>query len=243
MSVSGASGSSGASGASTSNSSSASSVESQYQVFLTMLTTELQNQDPTQPLDSSQFTSQLAQFSGLEQQLQTNSLLTTIANDQTSNSIGGALGYIGHTIEATGDQFTLPGVSSTSNSGTSNSGSDGSSSTDNSAPLAFALASAGQSATITIVNSGGQTVNTVTVSNPTAGNNTYDFNGEDSTGTPLPAGTYTFSVTATDSSGNSIDTTTFTTAKVTGLMDTDGTAELVAGGLQIPAANVVEVTA
>jgi flagellar basal-body rod modification protein FlgD len=229
----------GASGASGSNNSipgtSANSVQSQFQVFLSLLTTELQNQDPTQPLNSSQFTSQLAQFSQLEETLQTNSLLQTVANNSSSNAIGGALGYIGHTVEATGDNFTLPGASSSSSS---SSGSDGS----NAATLAFALASTGTSATITIQNSAGTTVATETMSNPTAGNNTFSFNGNDSSGNPLPAGTYTFAVSATDSTGNPIQSTTFTSGKVTGLSDSSGTAELSIDGLLVPAANVVQVT-
>ena len=91
-----ASGSAASTAAATNASTSASTVASQYQTFLKMLTTELQNQDPTQPLDSSQFTSQLAQFSSLEQQLQTNSNLSNLITAQQSATFNSAIGYIGH---------------------------------------------------------------------------------------------------------------------------------------------------
>jgi flagellar basal-body rod modification protein FlgD len=198
-------------------------VQSEYQTFLTMLTTELQNQDPTQPLDSSQFTSQLAQFSSLEQQLQTNSYLGTLVNNQSSSQFSSAMGYVGHTVQATGDNFTLDG-------------------TGTATPLSFSLPSAGSSATISITNSAGQTVNTVTMSNPTAGVNTYDFDATSASGTTLAAGTYTFSVNAQDANGNALAATTYETGKVTGVSTANGTTNLQIGTLSVPFSQVTQVS-
>ena len=70
---------------------------SNYQTFLTLLTTQLKNQDPTKPLDNNEFTQQLTQMTGVEQQLLSNQLLTTLVN-QGSNSGTDAVGYIGKEI-------------------------------------------------------------------------------------------------------------------------------------------------
>src|SRR6202161_621777 len=83
-----------------------------FNTFLTLLTTQLQNQDPTSPLDTNQFTSQLVQFSQLEQQLDTNANLQTLISGQTTSTVGTAIGYIGHTVEASGGNFVLDGTSS-----------------------------------------------------------------------------------------------------------------------------------
>jgi flagellar basal-body rod modification protein FlgD len=189
-----------------------------------MLTTELQNQDPTQPLDSSQFTSQLAQFSSLEQQLQTNSNLSNLITAQQSATFNSAIGYIGHTVEATGDSFTEA-------------------SSGGSVPIAFSLAGTAASANISILNAAGATVNTVTVQNPTAGMNSLTFNGQDSNGVALPAGTYTYAVSATDASGNAVASTTYQTGTVTGVTSSSGTTELQLGTTgSVPVTQVTQVT-
>lgn len=219
-----AQGSTAATAASTNASTSATTVASQYQTFLLMLTTELQNQDPTQPLDSSQFTSQLAQFSSLEQQLQTNANLTNLITAQQSASFNSAISYIGHTVEATGDSFTASGSGS-------------------SVPLAFSLSGTPASATVSIVNAAGATVNTASVQNPTAGLNSLTFNGEDSNGNALPAGTYTYSVTASDASGNALTATPYQTGTVTGVTSSGGTTSLQFGtNGSVPVSQVVQVT-
>lgn len=218
------SGSSAASAAASNASTSAATVATQYQTFLKMLTTELQNQDPTQPLDSSQFTSQLAQFSSLEQQLQTNSNLSSLITAQQSATFNSAIGYIGHTIQATGDSFTATG-------------------SGGSVPLAFSLAGTATNAKIDILNAAGQTVNTVTVQDPSAGMNSLTFNGQDSNGIVLPAGTYTYAVTATDSAGNSVASTTYQTGTVTGVTSASGTTELQLGTTgSVPVNQVTQVT-
>jgi len=217
--------SSSASSASSSSSSSSAisaSVQSEYNTFLTILTTELQNQDPTSPLDTNQFTSQLVQFSSLEQNLQTNSLLQQLVTNQTASQVNGALGYLGHTVQATGDQFQLAGTSGDSTT------------------LAYSLASTATSATLNIVNSSGVTVRQITV-DPSSGAHSETFDGTDSSGDPLPSGTYTFSVNATDSKGTAVEATTYETGEVTGIDTTGGVVNLHIGGVIVPASDVVQV--
>ena len=215
---------SSASSTSSSNSSSAisSSVQSEYNTFLTILTTELQNQDPTSPLDTNQFTSQLVQFSSLEQNLQTNSLLQQLVSNSSQGQISSALGYLGHTVQVTGDSFSLDGKSSDKTT------------------LSYSLASNAQSATLDVINSAGQTVRQISA--PTsAGMNSESFDGNDASGNPLPAGTYTFQVQAADGKGNAIQATTFETGTVTGIDSSSGVVTLHMGSLSAPASSVIQV--
>lgn len=219
-----ASGSSATSAASTNASTSAATVASQYQTFLKMLTTELQNQDPTQPLDSSQFTSQLAQFSSLEQQLQTNANLSSLITAQQSATFSTAINYIGHTVNAAGDSFTE------ASSGAS-------------VPIAFSLDGNATTAQVDIVNAAGKTVNTLSVTSPVAGLNNLTFNGLDSDGNALPAGTYTYAVSATDLAGKAVTATTYQTGKVTAVDSSSGTTYLELGTAgAVDASKVVQVT-
>ncbi|HLZ67220.1 MAG TPA: flagellar hook capping FlgD N-terminal domain-containing protein [Aliidongia sp.] len=213
---------SSASSSSSNSSAVSASVQSEYNTFLKILTTELQNQDPTSPLDTNQFTSQLVQFSSLEQNLQTNSLLQQLVTSQTQGQVGSALGYLGHTVQATGNSFTLDGT-----------GKD-------SATLAYSLAGKADSAVLNIMDSSGNTVRQISV-NTDAGAHSGSFDGTDSSGNPLPAGTYTFQVQATDSKGTAIAATTYETGQVTGIDTTNGIVNLHIGSLTVPASSVVQV--
>src|SRR5262249_19766514 len=91
------------------------SLTDNYQTFLTLLTTQLKNQDPLNPMDSSQFTTQLVQFSSVEQQIQQNKNLETLIGAQTAYAANSAVNYIGHTVAATSDQVALANHSATIN--------------------------------------------------------------------------------------------------------------------------------
>ena len=73
-----------------------------FQTFLTLLTTQLQNQNPLDPLDTNQFTQQLVQFAGVEQQLKTNDQLTTLVSLQQTAQSTQALGFVGKTAVVDG---------------------------------------------------------------------------------------------------------------------------------------------
>lgn len=213
---------SSASSSSSSSSAVSASVQSEYNTFLTILTTELQNQDPTSPLDTNQFTSQLVQFSALEQNLQTNSLLQQLVTSQSQGQVNGALGYLGHTVQATGNTFQLDGT------------------TTDEPTLSYSLASKADTAVMNVVDSTGTTVRQITVDTG-AGAHSETFDGKNSTGQDLPAGTYTFQIQATDSTGTAVAATTYETGEVTGIDTTDGVVNLHIGGVTVPASNVVQV--
>jgi len=81
--------------------------------FLTLLTTQLQHQDPLDPMDSGEFTNQLVAFTGVEQQIQTNQNLETLADLSRFNNIGATAGYLGNEalIEAPFGDHTTDGIS------------------------------------------------------------------------------------------------------------------------------------
>src|SRR3954471_14201390 len=76
-----------------------------FDTFLKLLTTQLQNQDPLTPMDSSQFTNQLVLFSQVEQQIAQNDKLAKQLTAQQTQLTEGALGYIGLDIQASGNAF------------------------------------------------------------------------------------------------------------------------------------------
>lgn len=70
-------------------------INSDFQTFLTMLTTQMQNQDPLNPMESTEFATQLATFSGVEQQVRTNELLGSLQDSMALSRMGQIAGWIG----------------------------------------------------------------------------------------------------------------------------------------------------
>ena len=157
-----------------------------FQSFLTLLTTQLKNQNPLDPLDTNQFTQQLVEFAGVEQQLKTNDDLTSLISLQQTAQSTQALTFVGKTAVVSGDTAALSNSSATWELNVpSNS-----------------------NVTVNISNSSGQTVFTQTFSSVTAGNNQpFTWNGKGTDGTQWPDGQYKLTATGTDSSGNSVGIT------------------------------------
>src|SRR5512135_2072601 len=98
--------SSSSSGSSLSSTSGA-TLAGNFQTFLQLLTTQLQNQNPLSPLDTNQFTQQLVQFAQVEQQLKTNDQLTTLVSLQQTAQATQALNFVGSTAVVDGSTTTL----------------------------------------------------------------------------------------------------------------------------------------
>lgn len=97
-----------AAGADTSkNGGALSTLGNNFSDFLKLLMTQLQNQDPTAPLDTNQFTSQLVQFSGVEQQINTNSSLTKLIELTQGGGVLQASAMVGKSVEVTSDRIAL----------------------------------------------------------------------------------------------------------------------------------------
>lgn len=166
------------SGAST-TSSTTSGIADNFQTFLTLLTTQLQNQNPLDPLDTNQFTQQLVQFAGVEQQLKTNDQLTSLVTLQKTAQSTQALNFVGSTAVVDGSTATLK---------------------DGTATWALGV-SKPSSVTVTISNSAGQAVYSGNFSMNAGDHQALQWDGRGSDGSQWPDGNYTLTATAKDASG------------------------------------------
>jgi flagellar basal-body rod modification protein FlgD len=157
-----------------------------FQTFLTLLTTQLQNQNPLSPLDTNQFTQQLVQFASVEQELKTNDQLTTLVSLQQTAQSTQALTFVGKTAVVDGSTATMTNASAT---------------WDLSVP-------ANSNVNVTIANSSGQNVFTGSYAVNAGTNQAFTWDGKGTDGTQWPDGKYTMTATAADSSGNSVGVTT-----------------------------------
>src|SRR5215471_16206021 len=162
-----------------------------FQTFLTLLTTQLRNQDPTNPLDTNQFTQQLVEFAQVEQQLRSNDQLATLVSLQQTAQSTQALSFVGDNVSVNSNTAQLANGSAT-----------------------WTISSPKPStATLNISNSSGQLVYSGTTTLQ-AGSNAFKWDGQGNNGTPWPDGTYTMAVTAKDSSGQSVGVSTLVTGIV-----------------------------
>jgi flagellar basal-body rod modification protein FlgD len=180
--VSGTTAASSSSSNSSLSSTTGSTLAGNFQTFLQLLTTQLQNQNPLDPLDTNQFTQQLVQFAGVEQQLKTNDQLTQLVSLQQTTQATQALGFVGKTAVVDGNTTALSSSSAT---------------WELNIPSSSAV-------TVTIANSKGQTVFTGNYSASAGNNQPFTWNGQGSDGTQWPDGLYTMTATAADSSGNPV---------------------------------------
>jgi flagellar basal-body rod modification protein FlgD len=173
----------------TNNSSSSSStgtddgtIAGNFQTFLQLLTTQLKNQNPLDPLDTNQFTQQLVQFAQVEQQLKSNSQLGTLVSLQQTAQNTQALNFVGQTVAVDGDTAPL---------------------TDGSATWYMSV-SKPSTATINVIDSKGVTVYSTTQTLDAGQNQPFVWDGKDSSGTQLADGNYKIAITAKDSSGQTL---------------------------------------
>ncbi len=162
-----------------------------FAAFLTLLTTQLQNQNPMEPLDTNQFTQQLVQFAQVEQQLKSNDQLDALISLQKSAQQTSALSFVGETVAVDGSVARLE---------------DGGALWRMNSPKPA-------NAKITITNETGQTVYNGTFSvNP--GMQEFFWDGKGANGVQWPDGDYTISIVASDASGQSVSIPTEVQAPV-----------------------------
>lgn len=189
--VSAAATSTGTSSSNNSSSNNTATIASNFQTFLTLLTTQLQHQNPLDPLDTNQFTAQLVQFASVEQQMKQNDQLASLINIEKTAQSTQALVYVGNTVAVDGSKAQF----------------NGSATWNLKAPK-------DTDASITITNSAGQTAYTGSYSLQ-QGNASFVWDGKGNDGTQWPKGTYTLTATGKDSSGNSVAIST----EVQGVVD------------------------
>ncbi len=190
------------------------------QTFLSLLTTQLKNQDPLSPLDSNQFTAQIVQMTGVEQQLMTNDLLKMLVG-MNDGGLSGSVGLIGKAVTAQTDQAVVA---------------------DGKASWAFDLDRNATSVKYEVVNAQGTTVWSRTDPSVAGGARTLDWDAVNSGGQKLPdGGTYTLKITATGSGGEKINATTHTSGVVSGIEVLDGATVVSIGKLKVPVSSVTSV--
>ena len=183
-----------------------------FNTFLSLLTTQLKNQDPLSPLDSNQFTQQLVQMTGVEQQIASNDLLKKLVAN-TGSGITTAVSLIGKDVRAVSDNAQL------------NAGK---------ADWTYKLDSDAADVKVEVLNANGGVVHAEAASDNKAGDHAFTWNGRDLSGNKLPDGPYTLRVTAMDSAGASVASTTFVQGRVTGVEQLDGQTYITVNGGKVP---------
>ncbi|HVK91528.1 flagellar hook assembly protein FlgD [Bosea sp. NBC_00550] len=217
MAVSGASSSSSTSNNTTVNGST-SGIANNFDQFLLLLTTQLKNQSPLDPLDTNQFTAQLVQFAGVEQQLKTNETLGSLLSLSAAGTATNAVGFIGAKITADGATTRL---------------------IEGKAEWKVNMASAG-TGTVTIKDSKGNVVQTATKT-LVAGDQTYSWDGTTSTGTKAPDGEYTITIDAKNVAGEAVTAKTQISGIVDGVDFTSSIPMLKIGSISVPIDKVKSV--
>jgi len=153
-----------------------------FQTFLTLLTTQLKNQNPLDPLDTNQFTAQLVQFAGVEQQLKQNDQLATLVSLQKTAQSTSALEFVGKTVSVDGATAPLQ---------------------DGTATWALTVPKPA-TATINIKSATGQTVYSSNYALDAGAGQPFVWDGKDSSGLQWPDGNYTIAITAKDANGQPV---------------------------------------
>ena len=192
---------------------------SNFETFLQLLTTQLKNQDPLSPLDSNEFTAQLTQMSGVEQQLLTNDLLTSLLAAQQSGGLSGASNYIGKDATAAWSATAL---------------------TDGKAQWSYELGTAAGAVKLDVLDGTGRVVWTGEGPSRTEGVSDFVWDGKTNAGAQLPdGGVYTLRVAAQNANGGVVDSQVLTRGRVTGVELYDGQPYLAIGQSIVPLTAVI----
>jgi flagellar basal-body rod modification protein FlgD len=195
------------------------SLAEDFTQFLNLLTTQLQHQDPMDPMDSKEFTSQLVQFSQVEQQINSNKKLDSLVQMQLSNAFGSSLNYVGHDINYMSSEFNFDGSSPVT--------------------INYALEGAAASSQLFIVNEQGEAVFSQKAE-PAAGAHEFIWDGKTNGGRLLEPGTYEVRIDAMDGKGEKIENSTVVSGRVGGVETQNGQIFLLVGERAVPLSNVIK---
>ena len=192
-----------------------------FNTFLSLLTTQLKNQDPLSPLDSNQFTQQLVQMTGVEQQLASNDLLKQLVAN-TGTGISTAVSLIGKDVRAASDSTTLSGGQ---------------------AKWTYKLDAAATDAKIEVLDANGKVVHAEAPTDNKIGDHPFAWDGKDMTGNQLPdGGTYSLRVTAVDAAGKAVTATPYVLGRVTGVEQIDGSTFITINGAKVAWEKVTSIS-
>jgi flagellar basal-body rod modification protein FlgD len=195
------------------------SLNTDYNTFLQLLTTQLKNQDPLSPMDTNTFTQQLVAMNGVQQQLQSNSLLQQLVNQGSSS--GPAVDLIGKTVQANSPTVAM---------------------TNGVANWTYQLNGQAASATLNVTDSSGKVVWSQAAPNLAAGQYPFTWNGQTLTGGQVTSGTYTLGVVANDSNLQAVGSSVSVQGVVTGVQNNSTGTMLNIGSTAVNYTTVTNIT-
>lgn len=191
-----------------------------FDTFLQLLTTQLKNQNPLDPLDTNAFTQQLVQFTGVEQQLKTNEFLEAMmTSTQTANN-SQAVSYVGKIVTAAGTKAEM---------------------VDSAVSWHFAVESKAD-IIATVRDAKGNVVYTK-AGTVNQGESVFSWDGIGNDGKQREDGSYTVTIEARDSNGKLVDVATDMTGEVTGIDFSGSEPVLIVGGARVNLSAVLSVRA
>jgi len=207
---------------SSTSSSAMSTLTESTDAFLQLLITQLQVQDPTDPVDTTTFVSQLVDLANLEQAITNGETLETISSTSTTIAMGtSGLSYLGEEITADGDTTAIQ---------------------DGKATWEYDLGEDASSVTLSVTDEDGTVVYSSSLDDTDSGTHTLTWDGEGTNGKTYSDGAYTLAVTATNASGSSIDADIRVKGTVTSVDNSDGTISLGIGDASVAASDVVSLS-
>jgi flagellar basal-body rod modification protein FlgD len=188
--------------------------------FFNLLVKQLEYQDPLNPVENTEFTAQLAQFSSLQALKDMKTSMDTLSMLQTSTNNLQALSLIGRSVVAQGNIVHYSGSSENLN---------------------FTLDDRARTVTVKIYDNSGSIVRTAEMKNASSGDAQFTWDGKDDEGNTVSQGKYYFTVGAEDYEGNSVNTTTYAKGEVTGVRYDDGTTYLTIGNKDVVLSDIQEI--
>ncbi|MEM6382014.1 MAG: flagellar hook capping FlgD N-terminal domain-containing protein [Pseudomonadota bacterium] len=190
-----------------------------FDTFLQLLTTQLRNQDPLEPMDTNEFTNQLVQFSSVEQQIQSNSYLEQLITSSQAQAVNAVVGYLGATV-------TAEGVAANLSEGT--------------ATWSLNSDRRAEGSQVRIFDASGQQVFTTPLS-VDPGTSEFKWDGIMDTGNPAPEGVYTIQVVGETANGSPVDVNTAVTGTVTSINVTGAEPILSIGDVDVRLSSIQSV--
>ncbi len=206
-------------GAAASQSAASKQLAGNFDTFLTLLTTQLKNQDPMSPMDSSQFTQQLVQFSQVEQQIATNDNLKSLLGQSKSQNTTFAMSYLGKAVGITDGTSGL---------------------SDGEANWGYTLEAPSADTTLTVTDANGKVVYTG-LGDKTAGAHIFEWDGKSNGGVDQPDGTYKLTVMAKTATGDAIATQIMSKGVVSEVDMSGDEPMLIIGPMSVPLSKVTTV--
>ena len=189
--------------------------------FLTLLTTQLQHQDPLSPMDTNEFTNQLVAFAGVEQQINTNQKLDSLVAMSLGNSFSNSLNYVGMDVSYLSSEMNFDGSQPVT--------------------INYSLEKQALSSKISIYDEDGALVYTAEASK-SPGKSEFTWDGTTKNGDKAPAGTYEVKIDALDADGKAINSTTVVSGRVRGLETQNGLIYVLVGDRAVSVANILNAT-